>query len=254
MSVHLRREGDAAVVTLDWPEKRNALSSDDALEVATAIDDAGATGAAAVVLTGAGAFCSGGDLRFFSELSARLSVVEIRERVYEHVHSMIRSLRAVPVPTIAAVDGPAIGLGLDLALACDTRLIGPAGWLRQGWAAAGLIHGTGGMAMLERLRPGLVWRLLATHERLDAAACDALGLGEVADGDAIAAAVSRAGELARVPRAALEAYVALGRPERWPSEEHFAASADAQAALIGSERFREFSRGMLEGARRPTGS
>ena len=253
MPVEMTVQGDAAIVTLDWPEKRNSLSADDAIEVAAAIDRAGMSGAAAVVLTGAGAFCSGGDLRFFSELSGRLTVPEIRTRVYEHVHSMMRSLRAVPVPTIAAVDGAAIGLGLDLALACDQRFIGPRGWLRQGWAAAGLIHGTGGMAMLERLHPGLVWRLLATQERLDQAACVELGLGESAEPTGLEAAVGRATALAQLPRETLLGYVELGRPVRWPEPSHFTASADLQAQLIGSEQFRSFSQAILAGERLPAG-
>lgn len=245
MPVRTSTQGGAAVVTLDWPEKRNALSADDAVEVAEAIRAAGASGAAAVVLTGAGAFCSGGDLRFFSELSASISVQQIRTRVYEDVHSMMRALGAVPVPTIAAVDGPAIGLGLDLALACDQRFVGPGGWLRQGWATAGLVHGTGGMAMLEHLAPGLVWRLLATQDKLDASACDRLGLGEPGEPSALDASIIRADQFAVLPREALEAYVELGRPVRWPDEAHFTRSADLQAQLIGSEPFREFSRAVL---------
>jgi enoyl-CoA hydratase/carnithine racemase len=238
-------QGDAAVVTLDWPDRGNVVSPDDAVEVALAIEHAGATGAAAVVLTGAGAFCSGSDLRFFAELSANVPVDEIRSRVYEEIHSMIRALGSVPVPTIAAVDGPAVGLGLDLALACDVRFVGPEGWLRQGWAAMGLIHGTGGMAMLERLRPGLVWRLLATQERLDAQACERLGLAEFGAPSALAAGVGRATAFAALPRETLEAYVELGRSLRWPPESHFARSAAIQARLIGSERFRWLARAAL---------
>lgn len=245
MGVVTTLEGSAAVVTLDWPERRNALTADDAVVVARAITEAGESGAAAVILTGSGAFCSGGDLRFFADISANTAVAEIRSRVYDDVHAMMRALGAVPVPTIAAVDGPAIGLGFDLALACDQRFVGPRGWLMQGWAAAGLIHGTGGIAMLERLRPGLLWRLVATQERLDADACRALDLAEPAEASAREAALARAARLATLPRQALEAYVELARPLWWPQESHFARSADIQAELIGSQAFRDFSRQIL---------
>ena len=66
---------------------------------------------------------------------------------------MIRTLMAVPVPTIAAVDGAAVGMGMDLALACDSRFIGTTGWMRQGWARYGAIPATGGLVFLgEHLR------------------------------------------------------------------------------------------------------
>src|SRR5437870_3214515 len=103
---------------MDWPERRNALRPEDAEEVAAAVDTAGAAAASAVILTGAGAFCAGGDLRTFAELSARHAPGEIEAQVYRRVQAMIRALRRCPVPTIAAVDGPAVGLGFDLALAC----------------------------------------------------------------------------------------------------------------------------------------
>jgi len=128
VGVRTEAAGSAVVVVMDWPERRNALRPEDGEEVAAAIATAGEAARSAVILTGTGAFCAGGDLRTFAELSAALTPAEIAEQVYGRIQAMIRALRHCPVPTIAAVDGPAIGLGFDLALACDMRLVGPHGW------------------------------------------------------------------------------------------------------------------------------
>src|SRR6202034_3400036 len=109
----------------------------------------------------------GGDLESFAELSAQTTVRELRSRIYGDVQALVRSLWSCPVPTFAAVDGPAIGLGFDLALACDGRFFGPAGYVQQGWARAGLIPGIGGIALLSRCGSDLLWRLVADQPRLN---------------------------------------------------------------------------------------
>jgi len=243
-------EGDAAaVVTLRWPERRNALGHHEAAEVAEAITTAGrSTTAATVVLTGEGAFCAGGDLESFAELSERArDDHDVREHVYGEVQAVTRALRACPLPTIAAVDGPAIGLGLDLSLACDMRFVGESGWLQQGWARAGLIHGVGGVAFLRALDPNLLWSWIASQDRYGPADCARLGLGEDAGASALTAALERAGQLASIDRDVLLAYVELDRPLRWPNEEHMRQSASFQAHFIGSERFRTLAAAILAG-------
>jgi hypothetical protein len=92
--------------------------------------------------------------------------------IYDLPQSMVRALVSVSVPIIAALDGPAVGLGMDLALACDMRLVGAGGWMMQGWARAGLVPATGGVLLMERLAPGIpmaddrrspTTRCVATH-------------------------------------------------------------------------------------------
>src|SRR5215203_340070 len=117
MPVTTELDGTVAVLTLRWPEKRNALSAPDGADLSEALTEAGArSDVTGIVVTGEGAFCSGGDLRYFSQVSHELPVEEIRQKVYGTMQGIVRALRAVPVPTAAAVDGAAIGLGLDLAL------------------------------------------------------------------------------------------------------------------------------------------
>lgn len=248
MTVEVALTEHAAVVTLRWPELRNALGPETVNEVADALEQAAASGRAAVVLTGEGAFCAGGDLKGFADLSASSPAEHIRDVVYGRVQRMIRVLADSPVPTIAAIDGPAVGLGMDLALACDMLLVGPRGWLQQGWARAGLIPGTGGAALLHRLNPAIGWQLLAEQSRLDGARCVELGLGEIAEGTALACSLTRAEALAALPPEVLRGYVELLRPLGWPQEEHFAACARLQSGFIGSERFRLMAQELLRHA------
>ena len=115
MPIHLHFSGPVATVTLDRPQRRNALNLD-ALEelhgaVVAAVDD----GARALVLTGAeGHFCAGADLTELEDVSFTSRLAEVLEH-----------LSGVPVTTIAAVEGSCMGLGLQLALACDVRVVGP---------------------------------------------------------------------------------------------------------------------------------
>ena len=74
-----------------------------------------------------------------------------------------------------------------------------------------------------------------------------LRIGEVTDGLALDAAVHRAEQLASIPRDVLTHYCRLSRVSGWPPDEHFTESARIQAGLIGSERFRELSRTLLDG-------
>lgn len=251
MTARVHTAGAAGVVTLAWPEKRNALGPEDSVAVADAIVRAGEQATSAVILTGDGAFCAGGDLRRFADLSDQVQVTGIRDAVYGNVQRMIRALQTCPVPTIAAVDGAAIGLGFDLALACDMRFVGPGGFLQQGWAKAGLIAGTGGVGLLRRVRPGQLWALIATQEKIGPARSVELGLAEAAEPTALDAAVARAGQLAAVERHVLGHYCTLSRADSWPASEHFDASADIQARLIGSEEFRALSQRLLPPRMKP---
>ncbi|MCK8669768.1 enoyl-CoA hydratase/isomerase family protein [Rhodococcus sp. NPDC003382] len=239
------RDG-AVIVTLRWTDKRNALSADDADLVAEAITGAGAESAArALVLAGEGQFCAGGDLPFFAELGRTLTPEEIHRTIYGRVQAMVRALRDCPVPTIAAVDGAAVGLGMDLALACDMRFVGPKGFLMQGWARAGLIPGTGGTALLHRVAPERLWQLLATQERVSAERAVELGLAESGEPDALTAALARVEALSYIDRRVLGDYAALARRAAWPDEENFDQAGARQGHLLTSQHFRDLTRQLL---------
>jgi enoyl-CoA hydratase len=116
--VSISRHGGVAVVTLQAPERRNLLSARMVSDLREAFDRIEADDSVhAVVLTGAGsAFCAGADLATL-EAAAQGQFVPVRE-VYD---GFLRVLDC-PLPTIAAVNGPAVGAGFNLALACDVRI------------------------------------------------------------------------------------------------------------------------------------
>ncbi len=246
MSVKTEIRDGAAIVTLQFTGKRNALSAEDADLVTEAITAAGRESEArALVLTGEGTFSAGGDLPYFAELGRTLAPEDVHRTIYTRVQAMIRALRDCPVPTVAAVDGPAIGLGMDLALACDMRFVGPSGFLQQGWARAGLIAGTGGVALLHRIAPDMLWSILARQERIDGHRAEELGLGEAGAPDALTAALQRVADLSYMRRAVLENYAALARKAAWPDDSHFDEAGARQGHLLCSDDFRRLTEKLL---------
>lgn len=242
MSVLTNVDGPCATVILDWPEKRNAMGPAEAGEFARCLTSvAENSNVKGVVVTGNGAFCAGGDI---NGMVARADMPpgERRRLVYSAYQGMIRTLIGLPVPTFAAVDGPAVGMGFDIALACDARIVGPSGWFRQGWAALGLIPGTGGELMLRLRAPSALWQLIAGQPKVDAARAASLGLGERCGPDfpdARRAAVARVHQLGANSRDSLEGYVRLHRSGlRALLEDHLAQCLAIQVSLLSDPAFR----------------
>jgi enoyl-CoA hydratase/carnithine racemase len=150
----LELEARVAVLTLKRDDKRNALTGtalvDDicaALEWATATPEV-----SVLILTGAGAaFSAGGDIKTMRE-RAMASTAEQMERYYRHgIQRIPRTMRAVEVPVIAAVNGPAIGAGFDLANMCDLRIGSTRAQFGETFVNLGLMSGDGGAWFLQRV-------------------------------------------------------------------------------------------------------
>ncbi len=112
-SLTIARDGDVAVLTLARPDRRNALDLELCRALHEAVEDAVATQARAIVVTGEGsAFCAGADLDGV-----------YGDEFIEALYTMLHGLTTIPVPVVAAVNGPAIGAGTQLAIACDLRVV-----------------------------------------------------------------------------------------------------------------------------------
>lgn len=139
-----------ATLTLNRPAVLNALSLELKSELARAIADLGARAdVRAVVVTGAGrAFCSGGDIR---EMDAARSPADTRMRLLTLHRTIFAPLAALEKPVIAAVNGPAVGAGLSLALACDVVFASDLATFGLAFAKRGLVPDAGAAFRLVRL-------------------------------------------------------------------------------------------------------
>lgn len=177
--VDLLLDGRVAWVTLNDPVRGNALGLGALEQLAAALDRvAGSRRARAVVITGRGSsFCAGDDL---GELDGRLGprgdVAWVR-RAAAAVQGITRRLAALERPVIAAVNGPAVGLGAELAVACDLRLVADVAWFRFPEVRLGLLPTNGVHHLLPRLvGAGRAAEWLLSGRRVAAAEALATGL------------------------------------------------------------------------------
>ncbi|WP_232462480.1 enoyl-CoA hydratase [Bordetella genomosp. 9] len=203
------RHGGVLVLTLDRPERRNALSLALYEALLAVLRDAGTDDSiGAVVLTGAGqAFCAGGDVaRMAGAADAPPPAFENKMRGLRRRATISELLHTMPKPTIAMMRGPAVGAGLSLALACDLRYADTSARLRTGFVNVGLPGDFGGHYFLPRLVGMAKAReLYLTSPMLDAAAALSIGLvNAVLAPDALEPAVLEiASRLADGPRTAI---------------------------------------------------
>jgi enoyl-CoA hydratase/carnithine racemase len=191
----IRYETDTgiATITIDRPDVANAFREETISELndalATARDD---DGVYVLVLTGANeGFCAGADVSEMPNWKAR-GKKEYSEFL-RSVQDVVRKLREMATPSVAAVAGPAIGAGCDFALACDLRVAGPDAVFREGFVRVGLVPGDGGAWLL----PRLIGEAKANEYLLtgkDMSADEAVNLGLVIE--VTASPVDRAQELA----------------------------------------------------------
>jgi 2-(1,2-epoxy-1,2-dihydrophenyl)acetyl-CoA isomerase len=148
------REGPIAVLTLNRPEARNAWSEDMAGEVVRALCQADADPEVRViVLTGAGdAFSAGGDLKAMRDRTGMFAGpgAELRDRYHHGLQQVSRAFESCETPIVAAVNGPAIGAGLDLACMCDIRIASEKARFGETFVSVGLVPGDGGAYFLTR--------------------------------------------------------------------------------------------------------
>jgi enoyl-CoA hydratase/carnithine racemase len=226
------------VLILDRREHRNSLD----LEVFTRLAHELAliradSAVRSVILTGAnGAFSSGADFAAIEYLS-QLPEAEVAELLARHMR-VVDMLWALPQPTIAAIDGPAVGAGMSLALACDIRVGSPAMALFPSFIRMGLLPDMGASWLLPRLiGEGAALELLLVGRPIDAERAQRMKLVHHLSDDAFATALDLAMTFAARPGAAA---LATKRLLREAAEGGLARAVDLEAgaqaaACHGSE-------------------
>ncbi|MFM7616225.1 MAG: enoyl-CoA hydratase [Actinomycetes bacterium] len=201
MPVHVERRGRVEVITIDDAERRNVLSDELVAGIVSAIDAAESDdGIGALVITGAGrAFCAGADL---SDLAAMGNGEREPGSVVGVYEGFLRVLRS-PLPTVAAVNGPAVGAGFNLALAADLRIAGESARFDARFLQIGIHPGGGHTWLLDRaVGPQAAAAIDLFGARLDGAAAARIGLAWecVPDAELLDRAVEHAGRAADAPR------------------------------------------------------
>src|SRR5271167_1870879 len=184
-----------ALITVNDPDRRNIMTAETSAGMRAAMARAQAdTNVHAVIVTGAGsAFCAGADLSDLGSAPAP-----------EGLHQIYDGFLAVAdciLPTVAAVNGPAVGAGLNLALACDVRIAGPAALFDPRFQKLGIHPGGGATWMLQRaVGPQVARAALLFGMRFDAESAVRHGLALSVADDPVAAALELAAGPAAAPR------------------------------------------------------
>jgi enoyl-CoA hydratase len=175
--VRIERDGGVAILTIDRPEKRNALSARVREELVAALDSFREdSGVRVIVLTGTGdrAFVAGADIGEFAERTP------LEQRAAMTGRRVFDEIAAFPKPVIAMINGYALGGGCELALACDFRIAADSAKLGQPEINLALIPGGGGTQRLPRLvGTGQALRLVLSGELIDAEEARRIGLVEL---------------------------------------------------------------------------
>jgi len=175
----LREENGVATLTLNRPEKKNAFTLEMIDEWITALEKWRLDPEVKVVIvTGAGhEFCSGVDFASFAG-NKNPGPYEMKTILWEKIHRIALTLEDIDKPVIAAMEGVAVGAGLDMALMCDLRFVAETARFSEGYVKVGLVPGDGGAYFLPRLvGVSKALELLWTGDFIDAA--EALRIGMV---------------------------------------------------------------------------
>lgn len=234
----LESDGDVATVFFDRPDRHNAYSPDMAAALADLFEALDDSPARAVVLTGRGddAFCAGMDITTYLELGDGDevgSVDTLLESTHE-THRIVKTLRAIEVPVVAAVNGYAVGGGMDIALACDFRTVRADANFAQAYRNVGLVPDAGAYLLPRLVGEEKAKELIMTGDLVSGSEAADMGLArEAIDGDAEDVRAS-AGEFAS--RLAEGPTVAIGTAKEMVNESFEVSIETALAHAIDGER------------------
>ncbi|TPQ38241.1 enoyl-CoA hydratase/isomerase family protein [Cupriavidus pinatubonensis] len=171
--------GRVRVARLNRPEKKNALSEEMLADLRETLREANENpGIGCVVITGAGdAFCSGGDLGRRSAEAGEPTPLERKQRLQNVTHQVALAIEDFEKPLLAAVNGAAVGAGMDLSLQCDLRFAGASARFAEAYVRVGLLPGNGGCYLLPRLvGPARALELLWTGDFVSSDEAHRLGI------------------------------------------------------------------------------
>lgn len=250
------KDGPIVTLTINRPETRNAISEvSDCDAFVTAIEDIqNDPTIAAVILTGAGtAFSAGGNLKKMLDRSGFApgkTPIETRNSYRRAIQRIPLALYNLEVPTIAAVNGPAIGAGLDLACMCDIRVAAAGASFAESFVKVGIVPGDGGAWLLPRVvGMSKALEMSFTGDMLDANEALACGLvSRVTPPDALMATAREiAQKIARQPVHALRLTKRLLREgQSMQLAQLLELSAAYQAIIHETDDHREAVTAMLE--------
>lgn len=241
--IEVRIENSLGWICFNRPEVSNAVRPETMRQFCHAVDECTARDdVAAIIVTGNGRhFAAGADFGFLDELT-RAKTEDTRDSLYEWFVGAARRLWRCPKPTIAAVNGAAVTVGCEIALACDVRLVTEAAVFHESWLRLGLLPPLGGSVLLPRLIGlGRASEMILEMRAVTGREAVQIGLaGELVEpGDLRSAAASRALALTQLPpRSYRMAKEALHRPLEADMEREWQANVLAQSMLIGTQEFR----------------
>ena len=181
-----------AVVTMNRPERLNSFNGQLRKDLTAALAKASADDAIrTVVLTGAGrAFCAGADISAVDEMS------NVEDTLNTEYAGFLNVIQTMPKPVIAAINGPAAGIGMTTALTCDLRVMGPDAYLMSAFANIGLVP-DGGLSYLltQQLGYARAYQLAIEAEKIDAARALDWGLVNRVTADVVADAIDWAASI-----------------------------------------------------------
>jgi 2-(1,2-epoxy-1,2-dihydrophenyl)acetyl-CoA isomerase len=238
MTARYQLRGDVALITLDRPDRLNAIDVGLSRDVVAHLGRAG-TEARAVVLTGEGkAFCSGADLSGFID-EYEEGGPDLARHLDEEFHPIVTAISECRVPTVAAVNGVAAGAGMGLALGCDLRVMSESAYFTSAFTAIGLVPDSGSTWLLpHHLGTSLAIELAMTNRRLGAEEALARGLcvAVALDGESVSRAMELAEDLADLPTDALVSTRRLVRGSARLSLEEALHAERAEQDRLGKTR------------------
>src|ERR1700730_10889571 len=232
-------DNHVAVITVNDPDRRNAVNDEMSKQLRTAVNRAEADqDVHAVVVTGTGkAFCAGADLSALGSAA---------EEGLLRIYDGFMVVGNCTLPTIAAVNGPAVGAGLNLALAADVRIAGPTALFDSRFQKLGIHPGGGATWMLHRgVGPQVARAALLFGMRFDAESAVQHGLALSIADDPVAAALELAAGPAAAPREGVLATKATRRatinPGSVDTEQHDLAMRTELGPQVHSIQSPEFA-------------